>query len=1424
MHNSTRDSARNPFTTIRTEGALLPIDLLQRIVAGDSALGGLDTESYHLAGSEKLNEAINRSWNHLLGAWATFQTARGRLGEGDAGTTLTRDRWLMPLFQELGYGRLQAAKVVTLDGKDYRVSHAWGETPIHLVGCGVNLERRQPGVTGAAKSSPHSLVQEYLNRNPNQLWGMLSNGLTLRVLRDNASLTRSAYLEFDLEAMLTGEVYADFVVLWLVCHQSRVECQEGKPETCRLETWSKAAQEQGTRALDKLRDGVEAAITALGGGFLAHPGNSALKARLRSGELTREGYYRQLLRLVYRLIFLFAAEDRDLLQDPKASPAARERYMKYYSATHLRQLAERSRGGRHPDLYATLRLVSAMLGGREKSGAGPIGLGLPVLGSFLFSNEALPDLESAELENGALLTAVRGLAFILDGNTRRAVDYRNLGTRELGSVYESLLELHPQINMDAGTFELITAAGNERKTTGSYYTAEDLIKVLLDSALDPVILQAIQRAGPSVEAQIAALLALKICDPACGSGHFLIAAARRIARRLAQLRSGDEEPSPETIRTALREAIQHCVYGVDINSMSVELCKVNLWLESIEPGKPLSFLEAHIQCGDSLVGVAPGIDISEIPDEAFNPAFDDDKAISSALKKRNKAERAGQMGLDAFLISNAEDLKAWIAYQAKTLDELPEETAEQVGEKAQNYQEYLTSPQYRRRKLEYDLWTSAFFWNMEAQPGAAGILAPTQEMLRRHRTGGSLSPELAKRVNELAERLNFLHWELRFPKVFIGERPGFDCVLGNPPWERIKLQADEFFAALDPVIAQANAKDRKKLIEDLQFNNLALAKKFSDARHDSDAQSKFCRFSGCYELTAVGDMNTYALFAELVTRIVSTEGQLGVILPSGIATDDTHKLFFQNIIGNKSLVSMYSFDNKDSVFPAVKPSTRFCLMTMVGKRVIGSNTPLFVFYARQVSEIYSAWRQFTLSQSEIKLLNPNTLTCPVFKTKQDAELAKKIYLRIPILNRDNPPENPWNLTIRRIFDMNKPEVLEKCIEGNNLTSVPGYVRMYEAKMMGAFSHREHSYQYLGEKYSLFDLDKNEPFTLASPRFFIASEELKNRLSDLWEKHWLIAWQDVTDVNTMSRTTIACILPIVATDFTLRIGFPKSNPTLGGIAFVANLNCIIFDYLVRQMLGGIHLSDYILKQLPVLSPSFYTDKILNFIVPRVIELVFTSWDIVPFADDIWNEASVALKEKIQQQRIESAERTNSGHKDSIRPDWVKVPNGDCFPYSPFKWDKDRRALLSAELDAVYARLYGLGRDELRFILDPQDVYGPDFPGETFRVLKDKEMRQYGEYRTRRLVLEAWDRLEGVEPAPITVPVPTVAAPTPSLAPVLAKLVVEEKVPQPAPEAQPMLSDFGLYKCGICGKMVMGFEKEGHERDKHGGKSVEWKKMR
>src|SRR5712692_914111 len=558
--------ARDLFTTIRTEGGLLPADLLQRIVHGDKDLPGLDDASYHLVAGERLNERISQSWNRLLGTWQAFRAAANALPETDTGTTLTRERWLMVLLQELGYGRLPAARATEIDGKSYAISHFWHYSPMHLVSYRLDLDRRTAGVAGAARTSPHSLVQEFLNRSDDHLWGFVSNGLRLRLLRDSVSLTRQAYVEFDLEGMMDGEVYADFVLLWLLCHQSRVEAE--KPEECWLERWARAAQEQGTRALDHLRAGVEQAINALGSGFLAHPANAQLKEKLRSGDLSGQDYYRQLLRLVYRLLFLFVAEDRDLLYDPEATPEARERHIRYCSTTRLRHLAAGHRGTKHMDLYRGLRIVMEKLGSDE--GCSP--LALPALGSFLWSETAIPDLAHCDISNRDFLEAVHALAFTLDNKVWRSVDYKNLGSEELGSIYESLLELHPEFNIDAATFNLTTAGGHEHKTTGSYYTPTSLIQCLLDSALDPVLAEAARQ--PNAEE---AILSLKVCDPACGSGHFLIAATHRMARRLAAIRTGDEEPAPEATRTALRDVISRCLYGVDMNPMAVELCKVNLW-------------------------------------------------------------------------------------------------------------------------------------------------------------------------------------------------------------------------------------------------------------------------------------------------------------------------------------------------------------------------------------------------------------------------------------------------------------------------------------------------------------------------------------------------------------------------------------------------------------------------------------------------------------------------------------------------------------------------------------------------------------------------------------------------------------------------------------------------------------------------------
>ena len=675
-------NARDLFTTVRTEGGLLPTALLQRIVRDDCELPGRHPDTYHLAAGERLHETVSRAWHRLCGAWASFRAAAARLPEQDAGTTLTRERWLLILFQELGYGRLLGARAVELEDKTYPISHFWHHSPLHLVSFRGDLDQRTAGMHGAARTSPHSLVQEFLNRSPEHLWGFVSNGLCLRILRDKASLTRQAFVEFDLEGMMDGEVYADFVLLWMLCHQSRIEAE--KPEECWLERWTRTAQEEGTRALDRLRRGVEHAIEALGRGFLAHPANSELRKKLRMGDLSTQDYYRQLLRLVYRLLFLFVAEDRGLLLDPAADPSAHERYSRFYSTARLRHLSARRRGTKHADLYSGLQIVMERLGSDD--GCPP--LALPPLGSFLWSFGAIPDLARCDIANRDFLEAIRALAFTRDDRMLRLVDYKNLGSEELGSVYESLLELHPELNVDAATFALDTASGHERKTTGSYYTPASLVQCLLDSALDPVLDEAARQANAEE-----AILTLKVCDPACGSGHFLIAAAHRMAKRLAAIRTGDDEPSPEAMRSALRDVISHCIYGVDVNPMSVELCKVSLWLEALEPGKPLTFLEHHIQCGNSLLGTTPALLAQGVPDAAFEPIEGDEKTVVSTLRKRHRAERQGLMSFS--FIAEAAAAYGSLTDSMTSLNALDDTPITKLRRKEEHYARLARSPEYR---------------------------------------------------------------------------------------------------------------------------------------------------------------------------------------------------------------------------------------------------------------------------------------------------------------------------------------------------------------------------------------------------------------------------------------------------------------------------------------------------------------------------------------------------------------------------------------------------------------------------------------------------------------------------------------------------------------------------------------------------------
>ena len=640
-----------PGTLVDVQGGLLPPDLLDRIASGDEE--GQDVSSFGLGSNQRLIDEVQRAFSDARAEWDAFQVRRDRSSESL--TTLTRQYWAAPFFEILGFQSLRTQRgYVEAGGQRYDISHIAGEAddapPLHIVAAGQSLDAR------SGRRSPHSSVQEYLNRS-DAVWGMVTNGEQLRLIRDSERFTRPTYVEFDLRGIFEGNQYSEFALAYRLLHRSRFPSDGATVADSWLEKYFHRGIEEGGRVRERLRDGVEVALLALGQGLLAHPHSDGLREALRTGRLDVAGYYRQLLRLVYRLLFLMVAEERRLIFPEGGGFDERAAvYQRYYSVAALRDRCEHYfAGDEHYDLWLGLMQTFRIFRSRQE--AQP--LGLAPLDSELFGAGACSDLEGAACSNSALLRAMLNLStFRDDGDgggrrrgrracsraVRRRVNYAALDVEELGSVYEALLERQPRIEppVSAGgypTFDFVT--GSERKETGSYYTPPDLVRELIGSALVPVMNERLAKSRTREERE-EALLGLRVLDPASGSGHFLLAAARRIALELAQVRAGDDGYSPASYREALRDVIRHCIYAVDKNPLAVDLCKVALWIESHSPGLPLSFLDHHVKCGDSLIGVADLDHLhAGVPDGAYKAISGDDKAAATSL---SEAQRQGREG------------------------------------------------------------------------------------------------------------------------------------------------------------------------------------------------------------------------------------------------------------------------------------------------------------------------------------------------------------------------------------------------------------------------------------------------------------------------------------------------------------------------------------------------------------------------------------------------------------------------------------------------------------------------------------------------------------------------------------------------------------------------------------------------------------
>lgn len=757
------------FPAIRIEGGLFGSEFLEQLFAG--GLPGQKPQDFGLDGKRNLTDEVAAVFADARAQWEVFKRRLERLSADYPATSVTRDAWVIPFLSLLGYELRYNPRAYDVDNFTFAISHRAGDSndspPVHIVGVRQELGRVAP--TGRPRLAPHSLVQEFLNRSEH-LWGIVTNGEILRLLRDSTYIRRQAYVEFDFKQIFEEQRFKDFAVLYRLLHRTRLPRSESAARDCLLERYYQYCLVQGGRVREHLREGVESCLTQLANGFLAHPANQTLRQRLQStlngsDSLTPQEFYHQLLRLVYRFLFLLVSEERGLIS---ADPLYRE----HYSLSRLRRLLDRRNAYTdHDDLWCSLRVLWKVLSDDNLAAL----LGAAPLNGELF--EPI-DLDNYSISNSNLLEALWHLAYYQENSTSppRRVNYAALDVEELGSIYESLLDYLPQIDTSGSLLRFELASGSERRSTGSYYTPPELVNELIHSALEPVLKERLAKAQTKDE-QEKAILSIKVLDPAAGSGHFLLAAARRLGKELARIRTGEDEPAPERVRESIRAVVAHCIYGVDKNPLAVELCRVALWLEAHCQGKPLSFLDHHIKCGDSLAGMGDLAVLERgIPDKAFTPLNDGEKEATNLLKKRNRTERKDLESGNLWLPFEPRDIMHELASKEAALEEIPDDSPELIRKKKQQYTSQLNDQQMRKLLEACNLWTAAFFQHFTDSKSPKFI---TTNIVINHLAGRSV-PQAIAEVEVIARRHRFFHWPLEFPEVF--EQGGFDVILGNPPF------------------------------------------------------------------------------------------------------------------------------------------------------------------------------------------------------------------------------------------------------------------------------------------------------------------------------------------------------------------------------------------------------------------------------------------------------------------------------------------------------------------------------------------------------------------------------------------------------------------------------------------------------------------
>lgn len=795
-------------TAIKIEGQIISAEIFDKI---DSAeIKGQLPKDFGFESNIKVKDEIQRAWANAKDQWKIFNRNIEKLGDNEYGTTETRRYWIIPFLDNLGY-QLNVGKAETVNEKSYAISHRAANVdnfPVHIVSYKASLDKRSD-ISGT-RLSPHALAQEYINLTEH-LYTIVTNGYQLRLLRDSGKLIRLTYLEFDLQKMMEEDLYAEFSIMYRIIHSSRMPQKMDEGDLSLIEQYHQDSLEAGSRIREKLSEAVEKSIVLLADGFLNNRNNLEIRKQIESKELDANQLYQYLLRFIYRVLFLMVIEERDIVypENGKDVKYYKDIYYENYSISRLRRLSEKILffNDKLNDLWILLRNTFKIFGSETLASK----LKLYPLDGELFGFSALGVLSESDLDNHSLLSCIRNLSQFDDDKTNSTikVNYASLNVEEFGSVYEGLLEKDPSITLIGNSYKFSFVKGSERSSSGSHYTPEELVQPLIKHSLDYVVEDKLKNAELAAKKEIAssqaprndqmdaviesganqsqetirkakeeALLSIKVCDVACGSGHILLSAARRIALTLTKVRTDEDQPSPEPFREAIRDVINNCIYGVDKNPLAVELCKVALWLEAHNPGMPLNFLDNKIRCGDSIVGLARIEELQNgIATEAFKTLPGDDKEIAAEFRKKNSGEIKNR---DQYSLTDNEDVINKlnnISVKFKSFNALPDNTVEAVKKKAEEFNTLKGTDWFTLKELA-DVQTAQFF--IQKCKENKNFITTDKEYFRIFAGEKAKHERQISQAMAVAAEKKIFHWFLEFPEVM--QEGGFDCILGNPPF------------------------------------------------------------------------------------------------------------------------------------------------------------------------------------------------------------------------------------------------------------------------------------------------------------------------------------------------------------------------------------------------------------------------------------------------------------------------------------------------------------------------------------------------------------------------------------------------------------------------------------------------------------------